>query len=147
MIVLPFKGSHIGELATFGGQEWLKPFLKGEDDPETFGQKGPAFSGVIDGEIVCSAGVVLVDEIYRGIAWAFMADWSGRHMLGITRAVQSFLDNKPVKRVEAYVDPNFPSGLKWIQILGFRQEGPEKPFWFPDGRTAIEFVRFNDKAG
>ena len=45
--------------------------------------------------------------------------------------------------IEAYPDPSFKPSARWVRLLGFELETPFKPFFFPDGRGAAEWVRYN----
>jgi RimJ/RimL family protein N-acetyltransferase len=76
----------------------------------------------------------------RAMAWAFIAADAGRHLLGITRAVQRYLDLKAPRRCELYVDLGFEPGYRWAEMLGFEREGVLRAFEV-DGRDQVLFAR------
>ncbi len=141
MIVIPFRGAHIDEMATLGGQDWMRPHF-GEVDPRAFETLGPGFTGTVGGHVIGCAGVLMCHS-QRGIAWALFTDEARRHFKSVHSAVLEFLANQPVKRLEAYVDCDFEAGLRWTARLGFSCELGRMPHFLPDGRDASLWVRFN----
>ena len=85
-------------------------------------------------------GCVLINR-YRAQAWVLLKQTTPADFVGLHRAVRKVLDDSPAKRIEAIVDPTFDEGVRWIKMLGFKCESPYKPFYFPDGRAASEWVR------
>lgn len=141
MIVIPFRGSHIDEMASLGAQSWMRDHF-GEVDPRTYETLGPAWTGTVGGEVVGAAGVIMC-HAHRGIAWALFTDGAKRHFRHVHRAVKDFLASQPIKRLEAYVDCDFEAGQRWAARLGFALELERMRHFLPDGRDAAMWVRFN----
>lgn len=61
----------------------------------------------------------------RGVAWALLTEDCRPVMLSLTRVVKYFLRShfNSWRRLEAYVDPDFPSGMRWVEMFGFKREG------------------------
>lgn len=102
-----------------------------------------AYTALVDGEPVAIAGLI---EMWpgRAIAWSFVGANAGPHMVRITRAVERFLGLCEHRRIEAYVDPNFEAGHRWMRLLGFDRETPGVMRAFtPDGRDQVLYARVN----
>jgi len=74
------------------------------------------------------------------MAWMWMSDVSGRHMVKIHREVEKFLIKSPFRRVEATVDIGFEPGVRWMKMLGFELEGYLRAYK-PDGGDMLMFAR------
>ncbi len=79
----------------------------------------------------------------RSMAWAFLSENAGPHMVGITRAVRRFLDMKAPRRCEMYVDAGFDAGCRWAELLGFQREGFLRAF-DANGGDQIMFARIRN---
>lgn len=141
MIVAPFHPAHLIELRT---QERQPKDLALFSDPE-YGQSlasGDAFS-VFDaaGELQACLGVF---ELWtgRGLGWALLSGNVTQLMVPITKRARAFFDASAYRRVEAYVDPNFPQALRWVELLGFKRETPEPMLNFtPTGGAQYLYAR------
>lgn len=100
-----------------------------------------SWTAVVDGDPVVCAGT-LQQWPGRYIAWAYMAQDSGPHMLWLTREAKKGL-SKLKGRVELTVRSDFPAGIKWAEMLGFKVETPLLKAYGPSGEDHIGFVRFN----
>jgi hypothetical protein len=104
--------------------------------------KGPAYTGLYDGEIIAIAGVMLM---WKGVgeAWAMFAPDLGKHKFFVHRMTKSILDQIAVehglRRVQACVEASFVTGCRWIEALGFKGEGV-MPEYF-NGKTFIRFAK------
>lgn len=89
---------------------------------------GESFTVSDGSEIVAVIG--LIDQ-WAGCAraYAFLSESAGRHMLSLTRRVRAYLDNSPVRRIEAAVQDDFAAGHRWAHVLGFRVEGWMRKYW------------------
>lgn len=74
---------------------------------------GEAFTGMVDGEPVFSAGRV------GNKVWALMPERSGKHMLAITRATRRLLELNGGRYLEALVEPYYYPAERWMRMLGF----------------------------
>lgn len=140
MIIIPFRGAHIDEMATLGGQAWMKPHFA-ENDPRAYESLGPCFTGTVGGNVIGCAGLIMCNA-QRAIAWALFTDEARRHFKSVHQAVKHFLASQPVKRLEAYVDCDFEAGQRWTARLGFSLELDRMRHFLPDGRDASLWVRF-----
>lgn len=95
-------------------------------NPHAFAARQP------DGQLIAACGVYEMWE-GRAHAWALMTPQSGPEMLGITRAVRTWLLSQPFNRVEATVEYNFAAGHRWARFLGFELEAERMRAFGPDG--------------
>lgn len=135
-----FALKHIDALADHGGQEYLVTAMAPEDVARLTA-KGTHLSFFAGDVLIGCAGVVPVHE-WRGVSWALIRSGLPEHFLGFHRGVLAALRAEAYQRVEAYVDPTMSTAERWMRALGFRIETPYKPFYFPDGRGASEWVRY-----
>ena len=142
MILIPFRASHIDEMHGFGGQNWAEVHFDSMD-PRSFETMGPCFSGAVGGEIIGSAGLVKVHD-YRAIAWAILSNDAPNHFKSIHKAAKAFFSDQPFKRVEAYIDEDFPAARRWIEKLGFQLEAEHLRYHLPDGRSASLWARIKE---
>jgi hypothetical protein len=116
--------------------------MDGIDDDVARQCVGPwSYTARHDGEVLICAGVL---ELWagRGFAWAIVSAHAGRQMLAISGSVRRLLGLAPYRRIECYVDAEFPQGARWARMLGFRCETPmPMPKFFESGRDAYLFAR------
>lgn len=81
-----------------------------------------AWTAEIDGRAVCCAGLW---HVYgeTAIAWAFMAEDAGPHLLAVTRKARKAIAAAPWRRLEATATPDWPAANRWLALLGFRNRG------------------------
>jgi len=141
MIVAPFHPAHLIELRT---QAQQPKDLALFSDPD-YGQSlasGDSFS-IFDsaGELQACLGVF---ELWRGrgLAWALLSANVHRLMLPISYRARSFFQGSKYDRIEAYIDPNFPQAIRWIELLGFVRETAEPMRKFtPTGADQYLYAR------
>lgn len=105
---------------------------------------GQAWTALLDGRPICSAGVV---EVWAGraYAWALLASDAGPHLLALTREIRCHLARLPFRRVEMAVDAGFDAGARWARLLGFTLETPAPMRgYLPGGRDAWLYARISD---
>ena len=108
---------------------------------EVVAHAGPCFTALKDRRPVCCAGLVMLGA-HRAIAWAVLAKTGPGTFLRVHRAVRSFLDDVPVRRIEALVEGSFDDGHRWVRLLGFKCETPGGMVkWDEDGRTWFLYAR------
>ena len=124
---IKFKPADLDELRLQPAQEYLAAFVGRPGYGQELVDAGPCYTVRQDGKIIYCAGVV---ELWQGraSAWALLSGEAGRSMIGLHRMVKDFLDNCGIRRVEAYVYPDFEPGHRWARMLGFEQEGLMKAF-------------------
>jgi hypothetical protein len=125
--VFKFKPADLDELRLQPAQEYLAAFVGRPGYGQELVEAGPCYTGRYHGKIVICAGVVNLWQ-GRGSAWALLAGDAGKCMRQIHREVETFLDNCGIRRVEAYVYPDFEPGHRWARMLGFEREGLMRAF-------------------
>lgn len=137
MRIEPYRPEHLQRIKLQATQQWCRPMLSDEFLLEL--QELDGYTAFVGDEPVACAGTMHAWE-GRHMAWSFISEKAGPHMLGITRAVMRYLELKRFRRVEAYVDPDFEAGHRWIKRLGFKREGLLEAF-LPDGRSQVLYSR------
>ena len=138
MDVVPFEPEHLDSIMLQPTQQRFFSYFT-PAYAQALKTSGPCFSGIDGNRVLGCAGLVKQWE-NRAIAWALLAGDIGTDFIRVHRAVDRFLDICGVNRVEAYVDAHFEQGHRWIQMLGFTQEGYMKQF-NPDGGDAVLYAR------
>jgi len=138
MQVVDFKAEHLAQIALQEAQQYLLAHIDPDMGEHLEGFQ--SFTGIADGKVVACAGVLPYWED-RGLAWAYLAEDAGRHMVAIHKAVARYLEVAPFKRIEAAVDVNFEAGHRWIKRLGFELEAPVMKAFRPDGGSASLYAR------
>jgi len=68
--------------------------------------------------------------------WVDMADTSGKHIIIVYRVIkewiEKFAEEHKLKRLQAYIKPDFPEAIRMVQHLGFERESNMEGF-LPDG--------------
>lgn len=119
-----------------------------EGEAEWLSRAGPAFSiRRPDGRMVAAIGLVHMWD-GRAMAWALLGADIKDVMLPLTRAVAAWLRYKcTYRRVEAFIDPTFPQGIRWADILGFNRETPQPmPKFYPNGNSAYMYARIQESS-
>ena len=141
MIVTAFRPEHVRALELQQAQRYFAGTLSGEDYGRMLASAGQSFTA-LDGDrvIACSGCMEIWDN--RAMAWALVSKDAGRHMLGVHRAVAGFLAGAKWRSIEASVDVGFQAGMRWMALLGFKQETPEPMRAYrPDGGDCYLFAR------
>lgn len=137
MDVRPFHVEHLKAMQLQPSQAGRAHLLKGEVLDFLSGLE--AYTAFVGDKPMACCGLV---DIWpgRAMAWAFIAEDVGRHMVGVTKAVRRFLDLKAPRRCEMYVDAGFEPGYRWAELLGFTREGYLRAF-DADGRDQVLYAR------
>lgn len=139
MIVLPFKPDHLRQLLLQPSQAIMQPTLMKNGYAESLYNGGPAFSAVVDGEIIAALGIIPQWE-NRAVAWGLIGTEARRHLLAIHRAVLRFLEMSEYGRIETSVATHFAEGHRWAQMLGFEREGTMRAYT-PEGHDCDLYAR------
>lgn len=67
-------------------------------------------------------------------------------MVALTRATRTWFDDCGFYRLTAWVDPSHSAAMRWIGLLGFKQEAV-MPHFGDGGQTIISFARFAATTG
>lgn len=140
MQVRLFKPDDLKTLALQSAQEGYQQFIDSPTYGEGLAAAGPCFTVALNGQILLCAGVQEHNAI-RAEAWALLSNDAGPHMRRLTKLARGWFDQCQYQRVEANVATDFSAGHRWVTLLGFEQEGPERLKFFHDGRSAISYVR------
>lgn len=134
----PFRADDTKLLEIYGAQEWIRPYFEALASEAETGNAVSVFCGP---DFLGCAGCSEVHPL-RAVAWAIFVPGFPRHFLGIHRRTCAFLTQalETYARIEAYIDPEFPEAVRWVKLLGFREECGRKPYFFPDGRAGAEWV-------
>lgn len=64
--------------------------------------------------------------------WLDLTDRSGKHITECYRAVKEWIDifvkEHGLKRLQAYIEPDFPEAIRMVQHFGFKKESIMKSF-------------------
>jgi hypothetical protein len=117
---------------------------------EVWENGGPAYTLMIDGQIVCCAGVVLM-EWNRGEAWTLVSSLFYKYPKTSFKAIKVKLDEiareKNLRRVQSVISSNSEWGERWMEHLGFQKEGTLRAYG-PSGGDFVMFSRiYNNNGG
>ena len=140
LIVRPFRASDLEALAPRlqPAQQAMVSYFQQQGYAEQL-SRDPSFTLDAADLPVAAAGITPMWDS-RAFAWALITVDAGKHMRTLTRAVLRFLNGCPVRRIEAYVAPDFPAAIRWMQILGFSIEGRMRAFT-PEGHDCFMYAR------
>jgi hypothetical protein len=122
MNIVPFVPTHLKNLVVNSYVGFIQEELTEEYGLMLF--KGGAHTIIVDGKVIGCAGILQTGK-NRWQAWALLSEASAPHMLGITRAANSFLDNYEKPRIETHVRVDFKQGNKFAKLLKFKNETPD----------------------
>lgn len=143
--VVPFEEKHLAMIAPTlqPRQHGMLSFFSLPGYADSLLDHGEAYTMLVDGDVIACAGV---QEAWtgRGVAWALLSTKAGAHMRALTRVVAHYLNHLAVlRRIEAYVDPEFKAAIRWAKLLGFEMEGRMRAFGF-DGSDNLMFARVKE---
>jgi hypothetical protein len=139
MNIIPYQADHLEKLMLQPSQAGVRKYFGNPEYGKMLELPGLAFTAT-DGDAVLAMAGVLPRWEGRAEAWALLAGDLTRHFVQIHRAVLRFLDATDIRRIETAVDANFPAGLAWVELLGFKNEGL-MPGYTPEGRDCYRFAR------
>lgn len=117
----PCAPEHIAGITPLKGEELAQAGFLRDDFSKYVLTEGVAMSAFVGTKCVCAAGIYPVYK-HRAMAWSFMGEGAGPHMVAITRKVKQVLDSWGGERVEMIVDFEFKAGHRWAKMLGFEVE-------------------------
>lgn len=100
-------------------------------------------TAVCDGRIVACFGLTVHGWPGRGLVWAkFDRDIGPRNFLSVARRIKDMADmvlRNGFFRLETIIDPDYPRGQRFIELMGFEYEGTVRKY---DGvRTYLLYSR------
>lgn len=139
----PYQIAYHEMIVEQDSMNYLKPFFKREH-MQALQDAKYSYTGFFEGRPVFCAGVV---EYWkdRGEAWAII-DRNVKHcFLSIHNTVKKFLEECPIRRIEAVVDLDFIAGHRWVQNLGFKLEAKFlEAYGPPNGRNCSLYARVKE---
>lgn len=122
MNIIPFEPSHVERIQLQDAQRYVISHICVEY-LKHLQAVGPALSAEYEGRILACAGVAF-QGFGMGVLWAFVSKDAGRHFVTLDRCVRRLLTCAPdLKRIEAATEASFKQGCRWLELLGFEQEG------------------------
>ena len=127
MEVVSFKAKYLRAMVLQDAQQIMSPLTFDDEYCEQLIDAGPAYT-VLDGKkpVMCAGVAEMWTNRYA--AWAWLSKDAGPKMIGLTRIVDDYLNTRPYRRIEAYVDARFVAGHRWAKILRFEYEGLMRSF-------------------
>ena len=123
---IPFNPGHLDRFMLQPSQEYLGRMVSDPIARLNAGKSRSAWSGVVDGRIVGSAGVLPVNG-GAGYCWALLSNSIPKSSwVRITRFVISELDKAQrdgMRNLYTTVKEDFCQGHEWAKILGFIRAG------------------------
>ena len=143
MRIEQFKPEHLTELLLQPSQAMMQPVLSQRDYGTALASAGPAYTVIIDDNVVACLGIIPQWE-GRAIAWGLIGSEAGKEFYAIHKAVKRFLDLQDYRRIETAVSSDFEQGHRWAKLLGFENEGTMRAYT-PDGRDCDLYARIKWK--
>jgi hypothetical protein len=137
--IIPFKAEHMDELLKEEAVQYLIPYF--DINIKKMMEKKEYINSIeMDGEVVFAGGVSMYWE-GRGEAWAFFHSSCKKNFVPVFRTVRKWIDDCPVRRIEASVLVEDETAHRWIRLLGFQMEAPFMEAFRPDGRDCSLYSR------
>lgn len=126
-VVVHFDASHIDKMepgeALIGEYQAFQKTM----DAIKSGQRviiGDAFTGMVDGTPIAFAGIVR-RQWKNATAWVIPSKNIGENKIWFHKMVKEYfnkiIEKRGYKRVDAVVNCEFQTGIKWIERLGFKR--------------------------
>jgi len=91
-----------------------------------------SFSLEHEGRLLGSGGFRLINHTTTW-CWLDLTHHAGEHIQTVYRVVkewmEGFVKDKGIKRLQAYIDPEFPEAIRTVQHLGFERESNMELFY------------------
>lgn len=138
--LMPFRAEHIlafSHREPVGLDQWggVMQAVKKET-------MGPAFTATVGETYLGSAGIAI---LWAGVgeAWMILAPEVEKHGIWLTRTVRRVFEDIReafnLRRVQATVRVDSPRNQRWIDLLGFKEEGTMLKYG-PDGANYIRYA-------
>lgn len=138
MNVIAFKPEHLQSLDLQDAQQYMVSHICVEY-LKALQAVGPAATAEVDGQILACAGVAF-QGFGMGVLWAFVSADAGRYFVKLDRCVRRLLQITNLKRIEATTEVSFRQGCRWLELLGFENEGRMRAYG-PNGEDHYRFAR------
>lgn len=139
----PFYAYQILEMNVRDEDLWLSDFPEWEEWVKGWQEQGPAYTQVIDGEVVWCGGITLT-KWHRGEAWLLLSTAFFKHVKESYKAIKAYLSNvmkeHGLVRVQAMIDPENDRAKRLAEHLGFHEEGLLRSYG-PRNEDVLIFAR------
>lgn len=96
-----------------------------------------------EGRLLCIGGARMIN-LSTAWCWVDLSDNAKDNIREVYRSIKEWMleivTEKNIKRLQAYIEPDFPEAVRMAQHLGFHKESILEKF-LDDGRDADLFVR------
>lgn len=136
MHAVPYEAVHLAALAPQPAQRWVMSYIT-----NPAGLVGPHSRTLLHDElpiVCCGAG-----ELWRGrgYAWSFLSERiDARLFPQVQTWAKRFIAELPFRRIEAWCDPDWAPGHRWLKSLGFKLSDPRAEAFEIDGRAAALYA-------
>ena len=145
--IIAFEGVHAYDILDrnireediwISGQNW-------EEAVKGWKERGPAYTLVIDDQIIGCGGVVLMSHRI-GEAWTLLSSLFYKYpktsYKTIKQYLQQIIEKEKLKRIQAVIYPNQNRAIRFIEHLGFHNETPNGMVASgPNGENLLLFAR------
>lgn len=91
------------------------------------------------GEVCAAFGFVEIHP-QRASLWVLFRQAPSNEIAGSVKQLTRMIRESSYKRIEFFAIDGFDLAVRFVKLMGFQCEHPYKPFYFPDGRAAAEWV-------
>tara|TARA_R110002167_G_scaffold62113_2_gene175400 strand:- start:611 stop:1051 length:441 start_codon:yes stop_codon:yes gene_type:complete len=144
MIMVDYKPEHIESILDGDMSKMArKSFGMAEDIAHGLFAPGLAFTGLIDGYVIASAGI---KPLWPGVgeAWIVASDNMPKKKLSVIKLIKENFDrmihDNGFVRVQACIRSDWPEAKRFAEFLGFEHEGIMKKYG-PDGQDYLRMAR------
>lgn len=96
-----------------------------------------------EGKILGIGGIRLIN-LTTAWCWLDLTHYAGKHITTVYRVIKEWTDilvkDKGIKRLQAYIETDFPEAIRIVEHLGFHLESTMPNF--VDGKPAYLFVKY-----
>lgn len=142
--IIPFEVEHLEAIQprSFEGSE-LGSLEDWRERAKLYKRAGPAFTGVIDGQIMGSCGLII---LWPGVAEGWMVSTNLVAKLpltfhrAVTRGMDRLIKENGLRRIQVAIHADHKKSRNWITRLGFFYEG-QMVSYGPDGSDYHRYGR------
>jgi hypothetical protein len=142
--VIPYEIGHGVYIIRMNGNKQIKD-VNQDELVEIWKTGGPAYTLLIDGEIIASSGVVR-QGWNRGEAWTLTGPLFYKYPKICIKAVKEYLqkiiEDEGLKRVQSLINVKHEWGDRWMKHLGFEKEGVLRKYG-PEGDDYAIYSRIS----
>ena len=145
--VIPFE---VGHLKAFTARRFEAREMEHLGNPEAYAMsyldRGPAWTGVVGEKILGCCGICV---FWRGVGglWLVTGELVNQLPLAFHRAIKyglgTAMEAMGLWRVQTEINAAHLVSRKWIQRLGFREEG-DMPKYGPDQTTYVRYAKVRE---